>query len=81
MPWNGFNDHAARAILPLLHLGSIAAAYTLGMKLFTRRVGLFIAAIWALYPHMGDWSRVGDLDSYNAHFKDGRFFEMTQSLR
>lgn len=62
MPWGAFNDHAARAILPFLHLGSIAAAYVLGQKLFTRRVGLFTAAIWAFYPHMGDWSRIGDLE-------------------
>lgn len=62
MPWGGFNDHAARAILPFLHFGSIAAAYSLGRLLFTRRVALFTAAIWALYPHMGDWSRIGDLE-------------------
>ncbi|MCA9895608.1 MAG: glycosyltransferase family 39 protein [Anaerolineae bacterium] len=62
MSWGGFNDHAARAILPFLHFGSIAAAYSLGRLLFTRRVALFTAAIWALYPHMGDWARIGDLE-------------------
>jgi hypothetical protein len=58
----GVDDHAARAVLPWLHLGSILAAYTLGKLLFTRRVGLYLAAIWALYPHLGEWSRYGDLE-------------------
>jgi hypothetical protein len=58
----GVDDHAARAVLPWLHLGSILAAYTLGRLLFTRRVGLYLAAIWALYPHLGEWSRYGDLE-------------------
>lgn len=58
----GVDDHAARAVLPWLHLGSILAAYTLGRLLFTRRVGIYLAAIWALYPHMGEWSRYGDLE-------------------
>ncbi|NWG17966.1 MAG: glycosyltransferase family 39 protein [Chloroflexi bacterium] len=56
------NDHAARAVIPFLHLGSILAAYTLGSRLFTRRVGIYTAAIWALYPHVGQWSRFGDLE-------------------
>lgn len=58
----GIDDHAARAVLPWLHLGSILAAYTLGARLFNRRTGLFTAAIWALYPHVGAWSRFGDLE-------------------
>lgn len=58
----GINDHAARAIIPFLHLGSILAAYTLGSRLFTRRAGIYTAAIWALYPHVGEWSRFGDLE-------------------
>ena len=36
----GFNDHAARMVLPLMHIGSILAAYLLGQKLVSRRVGL-----------------------------------------
>ncbi len=56
------NDHAARAVLPLLHLGSVLAAYVLGARLFTRRTGIFLAALWALYPHVGDWARFGDLE-------------------
>ncbi len=56
------NDHAARAGLLLLHLGGILAAYTLGMRLFNRRVGIAAAGIWALYPHVGEWSRAGDLE-------------------
>ncbi|HEX2908578.1 MAG TPA: hypothetical protein VHO69_17025 [Phototrophicaceae bacterium] len=56
------NDHTARAVIPFLHLGSILAAYTLGHRLFGRRVGIYTAAIWALYPHVADWSRFGDLE-------------------
>jgi hypothetical protein len=58
----GVDDHAARAVLPWLHLGSIFAAYILGNKLFNRRVGIYMAAIWALYPHVAEWSRFGDLE-------------------
>ncbi len=58
----GFDDHAARAVIPFMHLGSILAAYVLGRMLFNRRVGIFTAAIWALYPHVGDWAHVGDLE-------------------
>jgi 4-amino-4-deoxy-L-arabinose transferase-like glycosyltransferase len=58
----GISDHAARAVLPFLHLGSILAAYILGKRLVNRRTGLFAAAIWALYPHVGEWSRFGDLE-------------------
>ncbi|MEO8610537.1 MAG: hypothetical protein ABI690_21755 [Chloroflexota bacterium] len=58
----GLDDHAARAVLPWLHLGSIFAAYVLGKRLFNRRTGIYVAAIWALYPHVGDWSRYGDLE-------------------
>jgi hypothetical protein len=58
----GIDDHAARAVLPWLHVGSILAAYTLGKLLIDRRVGLVTAAIWALYPHLGEWSRYGDLE-------------------
>lgn len=58
----GIDDHAARAALPFLNLGSILAAYVLGTRLFSRRAGLIAAALWALYPHMGEWSRFGDLE-------------------
>jgi 4-amino-4-deoxy-L-arabinose transferase-like glycosyltransferase len=58
----GINDHAARAVLPFLNLGSVLAVYVLGSRLFTRRAGIFAAAMWALYPHMGEWSRFGDLE-------------------
>ncbi|MEZ4670546.1 MAG: glycosyltransferase family 39 protein [Anaerolineae bacterium] len=58
----GIDDHAARAVLPWLHIGSILAVYVMGNRLFSRRVGIFAAAIWALYPHMGEWSRYGDLE-------------------
>lgn len=58
----GLDDHAARAVLPWLHLGSILAVYVMGNRLFSRRVGIYAAAIWALYPHMGEWSRYGDLE-------------------
>jgi hypothetical protein len=56
------DDHAARAPIMFLHLGSILAAYVLGKHLFTRRVGVFAAALWALYPHVGEWAQVGDLE-------------------
>jgi hypothetical protein len=58
----GINDHAARAVLPVLHWGSVLAVYVLGSRLFNRRVGLFAAAIWTLYPHVAEWSRFGDLE-------------------
>ncbi|MBL8120447.1 MAG: glycosyltransferase family 39 protein, partial [Anaerolineae bacterium] len=58
----GVDDHAARAVLPWLHLGSILAVYVLGNRLFNRRTGIIAAAIWALYPHMAEWSRYGDLE-------------------
>lgn len=58
----GVNDHAARAVLLFTHIGSILAAYVLGARLFTRRVGIIAAALWALYPHVGEWARFGDLE-------------------
>ncbi|MFN8530886.1 MAG: glycosyltransferase family 39 protein [Anaerolineae bacterium] len=58
----GIDDHAARAGIIFLHIGSILAAYVLGSRLFNRRVGLLLAAAWALYPHTGEWSRAGDLE-------------------
>lgn len=56
------NDSAARAVLPLLHIGAILAVYNLGARLFNRRVGIFAAAIWTFYPAVGEWSRMGDLE-------------------
>ena len=56
------NDHVARAVLPFLHIGSILATYVLGSRLFSRRTGIIAAAIWALYPHVGEWARAGDLE-------------------
>lgn len=58
----GIDDHAARAVIPFLHIGSILATHTLGNRLFNRRVGLIAAALWALYPHVGEWARFGDLE-------------------
>ncbi len=58
----GINDHVARAALMFLHPGSILAAYVLGSRLINRRTGIIAAAIWALYPHVGEWARVGDLE-------------------
>lgn len=58
----GFDDHAARAIVPFIHIGSILAAYVLGSRLFTRRVGIILAAIWTLYPHVAQWAHIGDLE-------------------
>lgn len=56
------DDHAARAGLLLLHIGSILAVYVLGGRLFSRRVGLVAAGMWGLYPHVGEWARAGDLE-------------------
>ena len=56
------SDHAARAIMPFIQIGSILAAYILGSRLYNRRTGIVLAAIWALYPHFGYWTRVGDLE-------------------
>lgn len=56
------DDHAARAVIFPLHVGAILMAYTLGRKLFTRRVGIIAAALWALYPHVSAWASVGDLE-------------------
>lgn len=56
------NDHAARMVIPMLHTGSILAAYLLGERLARRRVGLFAAALWSLHPYVGQWSVIGDLE-------------------
>ena len=56
------NDHAARMVLPLLHIGSLLASYQLGARLAGRRVGLYCAALWSLHPHVGQWATVGDLE-------------------
>ncbi|MCY4467008.1 MAG: glycosyltransferase family 39 protein [Chloroflexi bacterium] len=56
------NDHAARMVLPLLHIGSLLAAYQLGARLVGRRTGLYCAALWFLHPHVGQWAFVGDLE-------------------
>lgn len=56
------NDHAARMVLPTLHLGSILAAYVLGERLISRRAGLFLAGLWSLHPFVGQWSAIGDLE-------------------
>ena len=59
----GINDHAARAVIPFLQVGSILATYILGSRLFnSRRVGIVAASLWALYPHFGYWTRVADLE-------------------
>ena len=56
------NDHAARMVIPMLHIGSILAAYLLGQRLINRRVGLFAAALWSLHPYVGQWAVIGDLE-------------------
>jgi hypothetical protein len=66
----GIDDHAARAALPFLQIGSILMVYLLGSRLFAgilaypqaRRLGIIAAALWALYPHFGYWTRIGDLE-------------------
>lgn len=56
------NDHAARMVIPLMHIGSILAAYLLGKGLANRRVGLITAALWSLHPFVGQWAFRGDLE-------------------
>ena len=56
------NDHAARMILPFMHIGGILAATLLGQRLLNRRVGLIVAALWSLHPFVGQWSFRGDLE-------------------
>ncbi len=56
------NDHAARMVIPLMHIGSILAAYLLGARLINRRVGLITAALWSLHPFVGQWAFRGDLE-------------------
>lgn len=56
------NDHAARMVIPLMHIGSILAAYLLGQRLVNRRVGLITAALWSLHPYVGQWAFRGDLE-------------------
>ncbi|MFQ3566861.1 MAG: glycosyltransferase family 39 protein [Aggregatilineales bacterium] len=62
LAYGAINDHAARAVLLPLHAAAIAATYILGTRLFDRRTGVFAAALWAFYPHVGEWSRAGDLE-------------------
>lgn len=58
----GIDDHAARTVIPFIHIGSMLGVYILGSRLFSRRVGIFAAAIWTFYPGLGEWSRFGDLE-------------------
>ncbi len=62
MTLGAINDHAARAVIPFVQVGSILAVYVLGRGLFNRRVGIIAAALWALYPHFGYWTRIADLE-------------------
>ncbi|GAB5491566.1 MAG: hypothetical protein Phog2KO_17810 [Phototrophicaceae bacterium] len=59
---DGFDDHAARAVVPFIHLGSILASYVLGARLVSRRVGIILASIWTFYPHVAEWAHIGDLE-------------------
>ena len=56
------NDHAARMVIPLMHIGSILAAFLLGRRLASRRVGIVTAALWSLHPNVGQWAFRGDLE-------------------
>ncbi|MCA9903723.1 MAG: glycosyltransferase family 39 protein, partial [Anaerolineae bacterium] len=60
--FGGVNDHAARAVIPFINLGGTLSVYALGALLFNRRTGIYAAALWTLYHHVGDWSRMGDLE-------------------
>lgn len=56
------DDHVARVVVMALHLGSVLAVFSLGRRLFNRRVGVYAMALWALYPHVSEWAYVGDLE-------------------
>jgi 4-amino-4-deoxy-L-arabinose transferase-like glycosyltransferase len=57
------DDHAARMVIPFLHVGSILAVYVLGRRLLdNRRIGIIAAALWAFYPHVSEWAHEGDLE-------------------
>ena len=71
LAFGAINDSAARAVMPLLHVGGILAAYTLGAFNFNRRAGIFLAALWALYPAVGEWARMGDLEIPTAFLVTG----------
>jgi 4-amino-4-deoxy-L-arabinose transferase-like glycosyltransferase len=58
----GMDDHAARIVVWFLHVGGILAAYVAGTRLFNRRTGIILAALWTLYPHVGEWAHIGDLE-------------------
>lgn len=62
MTQGAISDTAARVVMPFMQMGSILAVYILGSRLFNRRTGIIAAALWALYPHFGYWTRVGDLE-------------------
>ncbi len=68
LAYGGINDHLARVIVPFMHIGSILSAYSLGATLFRPRVGLWVAVLWALYPHVGFWAQMGDLEVPMAYF-------------
>jgi hypothetical protein len=58
----GVDDHAARTVIFFMHIGAILAVYLLGRRLVNRRTGIIAAALWALYPHVGQWAHIGDLE-------------------
>lgn len=62
LAFGGVSDHAARAAFPIFHWGAAMAAYCLGARLFSRRVGIYLAALWTLYPHVAQWAVYGDLE-------------------
>jgi hypothetical protein len=70
------NDHVARVAVPFMHLASVLSVYSLGAMLFRPRVGLWAAGLWALYPHVGYWAQMGDLEiPLASHFAlSGAFF-------
>ena len=60
--YGGISDHAARAVLPFLQLGTVLAVYSFGNRLFNRSTGLVLAGIWFFGTHVAQWSRMGDLE-------------------
>lgn len=62
LAYGEISDSAARAVLPLLHIGAILAAYELGKTLHHRKTGVMMAALWTFYPAVGVWARMGDLE-------------------
>ena len=62
------NDYLAKALLTLLSLGCLLAAYALGERAAGRRAGWMAALLLALTPSFGRWASAGYADLPMAFF-------------